>query len=228
MLVDEIEQRAGLAVVVLDAVREGIRALLLDAAQVVAQGAVRGQATVVEKAHRPVVHGAVVLAQVRDVENEVRRVLRELVLGMLHRDGGEVLLGGVELAGKVFEPADLESDLDGMLPVGKHVEIEQARVGELALVGRDGPLLRGGAARLRAAPRLRRSAGPVRVLPLRLGVARNLGPRHDRAPGGFRKPLPRLLAGLDCREVLPGDRLVQLCRLRLLPEPVQELTVEEA
>src|SRR5207248_11192193 len=87
----------------------------------------RGQVAVVEEADRPVVHAPVILAQVGDVEDQVRRVFGELALGVLERDGGEVLLRRVELAGEIFEPADLEGDLHRVLAVGKHVEIEDRK-----------------------------------------------------------------------------------------------------
>ena len=208
VLVDEREQRAGLGGIALDGVRHRVRALLLDALQVCLQPSVRDEALVGEEAQRPVVDRAVVLAQVGDVEDQVRRVLGQLVLGMAEGDPGEVLLRLVQLAGHVEEAAQLEGDFHRVLRVRQRFQEKPAGAREQLLV---------------------RSERALRAVPvLGLLVSSHLGPGDHRAPGRPLQPSPRLLSGFLRGEVLPDDLFVEGCGAGPFAQPVEQLGVEEA
>ncbi len=172
------------------------------------EGPAGDEALVGEEAKRPVVHRRVVLAQVGDVEHQVRRVLGQLVLGIAERDPREVLLRLVELARDVLQAPQLEGHLHRPLPVGQRFQEQPAGARQQLLVGAE------------------RVLRIVRVL--RLLVAGDFRPRHHRAPGRPLQPAPRLPSGPVRGEVLAHDLFVQRRGPRLLPEPVEQLRVEEA
>jgi len=86
MNLDEREERLCLLRVRSDRVGKGIGALLLDPPQVMQEGSVRGEPPVFEESERPAAHGLPVAPKVLDVEDQIRRVLGKLVLGMVERD----------------------------------------------------------------------------------------------------------------------------------------------
>ena len=86
MNLDEREERLCLLRVRSDRVGKGIGALLFEPPQVVQEGSVRGEPPVFEESERPAAHGLPVAPKVLDVEDQIRRVLGKLVLGMVERD----------------------------------------------------------------------------------------------------------------------------------------------
>ena len=102
VLPHECEQRVRLLRVRRHRVGKRVRALLLDALQVLHERPVGGELVIPEEPERPAVHAHPVPAQVLDVEDEVRGVLGELVFRMGQRDPGEVAARGIVIGGEVL------------------------------------------------------------------------------------------------------------------------------
>ena len=180
---DEREQRLRLLRVGNGGVGKGIRALLLDAAEILQQRAVRREPPVREEPQRPAVDPFPVAAQVLDVEDQVRGVFGELVLGVRERNPGEVVAGSVVVARDVLQPARLERHLDGVGAVRERFQVQQAGRLELPLVGAQRAL----------------GAALAGVLLLCAAVERRLVARQHGAPGRLLQPASGFFAARSCR-----------------------------
>ena len=207
VLPHECEQRVRLLRVRRHRVGKRVRALLLDALQVLHERPVGGELVIPEEAERPAVHAHPVPAQVLDVEDEVRGVFGELVFRMGQRDPGEVAARGIVIGGEVLEAPCLERHLDRVRSVGERLQIETAGSLQLLLVGGERPL----------------RATLSDVLLLYAAVEQRLVPGEDGAPGRLLQPA----AGLARRQILAHHGFILVGRFRPRSAGVQQLSVEE-